>query len=111
MQVAVGELAGGFKPVEDVEVEVVAAGGAVEDEGKDGDQRGEGEEDVGKSVALHGVRVSQSVAMGAEDLPCQVGRQRQEQLRLRGSLHCAAHDETVSSFGRDDDHWVWVQNG
>ena len=38
MEVAVGELAGGFEPVEDVEVEVVAAGAAVEDERKDGDE-------------------------------------------------------------------------
>jgi hypothetical protein len=22
---------------------------------------------------------------------------------MRGALHCAAHDEAVSSFGRDDD--------
>ena len=29
--------------------------------------------------------------------------------QMRGSLHCAAHDETVSSFGRDDDFWVWVR--
>ena len=25
--------------------------------------------------------------------------------KMRGSLHCAAHDETVSSFGRDDELW------
>ena len=54
MQVAVGELAGCLEPVEDVEVEVVAAGAAVEDERKDGDERGERKKDVGKSVALHG---------------------------------------------------------
>src|SRR5271170_5905010 len=30
-------------------------------------------------------------------------RQMQMQRQIRGSLHCAAHDETVSSFGRDDD--------
>jgi hypothetical protein len=24
---------------------------------------------------------------------------------MRGALHCATHDETVSSFGRDDDFW------
>ena len=35
-----GELAGGFEPVEEVEVEVVAAGAALEDEREDGDERG-----------------------------------------------------------------------
>jgi len=40
MQVAVSELAGGFHPVDEVEVEVVAAGAAVEDEGEDGDAGG-----------------------------------------------------------------------
>ena len=34
VEVAVGELAGGFQPAEEVEVEVVAAGAAVEDEWK-----------------------------------------------------------------------------
>jgi hypothetical protein len=29
-------------------------------------------------------------------------QQRQRQRQMRGSLHCAAHDETVSGFGRDD---------
>jgi hypothetical protein len=24
---------------------------------------------------------------------------------MRGSLHCAAHDETVSRFGRNDGFW------
>ena len=43
MQVAVAELAGGFEPVEDVEVEVVSAGAAVEEEGQDRDERGDGE--------------------------------------------------------------------
>jgi len=28
---------------------------------------------------------------------------------MRGSLQCAAHGETVSSFGRDDDFLVWVR--
>ena len=45
MQVAVGELAGGLHPVEEVEVEVVAAGAAVQDEGKDGDEGGEGKDE------------------------------------------------------------------
>ena len=40
VKVAVGELPGGFEPAEDVEVEVVTAGAAVDEEGKDGDQRG-----------------------------------------------------------------------
>ena len=40
VQVAVGELAGGFHPVEEVEVEVVAAGAAVYEEGQGGEERG-----------------------------------------------------------------------
>ena len=32
VEVSVGELAGGFEPIEDVEVEVVAAGAALENE-------------------------------------------------------------------------------
>ena len=35
-----GELVGGFEPVEEMEVEVVAAGAALEDEGEDGDECG-----------------------------------------------------------------------
>jgi hypothetical protein len=27
---------------------------------------------------------------------------RQQQRQVRGSLHCAVHDKTVNSFGRDD---------
>jgi hypothetical protein len=26
--------------------------------------------------------------------------------KMRGSLHCATHDQTVSGFGRDDRGWV-----
>ena len=40
-----GELAGGFEPVEEVEVEVVSAGAAVEDEREDGDESGDGDEE------------------------------------------------------------------
>jgi hypothetical protein len=29
-------------------------------------------------------------------------KQLQLQRRIQGSLHCATHDTTVSSFGRDD---------
>jgi hypothetical protein len=32
-------------------------------------------------------------------------KQLQGNSKMRGSLRCAAHDETVSSFGRDDDFW------
>ncbi len=46
MEVAVSELAGGFEPVEEVEVEVVAAGAAVEDEREDGDECGYWDEEV-----------------------------------------------------------------
>jgi hypothetical protein len=53
MQVAVAELVGGFEPVEEVEVEVVAAGAAVKDEWKDGDECGERDQEVGEPVALH----------------------------------------------------------
>jgi len=28
---------------------------------------------------------------------------------MRGSLHCAAHDETVNGFGRDDGLFGWVR--
>ena len=54
MQVAVLELPGGFEPVEDVEVEVVATGGAVEDEGEDGYERGEREDEVVEAVWFGG---------------------------------------------------------
>ena len=47
MEIAVGELAGGFEPVEEVEVEVVAAGTAVCKERDDGGKGGYGDEDVG----------------------------------------------------------------
>src|SRR6266851_2476391 len=43
---SVGELSGGFEPVEDVEVEVVAAGAAVAEEGDEDDERGEREDQV-----------------------------------------------------------------
>ena len=58
VEVAVGELVGSFKPVEDVEVEVVAAGAALEDERKDSDERDDRDEDVGNSIAPHDSRVS-----------------------------------------------------
>jgi hypothetical protein len=29
---------------------------------------------------------------------------------MRGSLHCAVHDETVNNFGRDDALLGWVWN-
>src|SRR5271168_2941554 len=29
--------------------------------------------------------------------------------KMRGSLHFATHDETVSRFGRDDAVWVWLK--
>ncbi len=29
---------------------------------------------------------------------------------MRGSLHCAADDETVRGFGRDDDHFLMVRD-
>ncbi len=53
MESSVGELLGGFEPVEEVEVEVVAAGAAVEDEGKDDDECGYRDEEIGKSIARH----------------------------------------------------------
>ena len=58
MQVAVGELAGGLHPAEEVEVEVVAAGAALQDERKDSDERDEGEHKVRTSVARHDLRVA-----------------------------------------------------
>jgi len=63
VQVAVSELVGGLHPVEEMEVEVVAAGTAVEDEGKDGDAGGEWDQEIGEPVALHSLRVSQWVLL------------------------------------------------
>ena len=65
MQVGVGELAGCLHPVEQMEVEVVAAGAAVENEGQDGDAGGEWNQEVGEPVALHVLRVSQWLATGS----------------------------------------------
>jgi hypothetical protein len=33
---------------------------------------------------------------------------REDGSEMRGSLHCATHDETVSSFGRDDGNFGWL---
>jgi hypothetical protein len=63
----VGELAGGFEPVDDVEVEVVPAGAAVEDEGCDSDEGGQGDEDQGPAVSRHGFRVSRQWVKGVEE--------------------------------------------
>jgi hypothetical protein len=43
----VRELAGGFHPVEQMEVEVVAAGAAVDEQRKDGEEGGYGDEEIG----------------------------------------------------------------
>ena len=40
VEIAVSKLACGFHPVEEVEVEVVAAGAAVDEKWQDGDERG-----------------------------------------------------------------------
>jgi hypothetical protein len=42
-----------------VEVEVVAAGAAVEDEWQDGDECGERDQEIRKPVALHGVSIAE----------------------------------------------------
>jgi hypothetical protein len=47
VQIAVGELLGGFEPAEDVEVEVVAAGTAVDEERDDGEECGYWDEEIG----------------------------------------------------------------
>lgn len=53
VEIAVSELMGGFHPVEEVEVEVVAAGAAFQYEGKDSDEGGEREdEEVNPFIAL-----------------------------------------------------------
>ena len=90
-EVAVGELAGGFKPIEDVEVEVVAAGAAVEDEREDSDERGDRDEQVVEAVALHGVEgiVFWLVVEGT-------GKSKNE---MRGSLRYGGKS---AAFGRDD---------
>jgi hypothetical protein len=49
----VSELLGGFEPVDEMEVEVVATGAAVADEGKDDDECGYRDEEIGKSIAQH----------------------------------------------------------
>ena len=58
VEVAVAELAGGFEPVEEVEVEVVAAGAAVEDEGRMARRR-RGDEEL-----RHGGRDGARAGMG-----------------------------------------------
>ena len=76
MEIAVAELGGGFEPVEDVEVEVVAAGGAVEDEGKGGDEGGGRDEDVWEAVARHGLSIGNGpdgVAFEAEGVGYNLG--------------------------------------
>jgi hypothetical protein len=47
VEISVGELVGGFEPVEEVEVEVVAAGAALKDEREDGDACGYRENEKG----------------------------------------------------------------
>jgi hypothetical protein len=32
------------------------------------------------------------------------------EVKMRGSLHCAVHDETVNSFGRDDAFFLRVKS-
>ena len=58
MRVAVSELAGGLLPAEQVEAEIVAAGGAAEKERKDGEQGGERNKEKGQPIARHEVRVA-----------------------------------------------------
>ena len=58
------ELPGSLLPAEEVEVEVVAAGGAVEEEGKDGEERGEWDEEQGSIATRHRLRVKQAVRSG-----------------------------------------------
>jgi hypothetical protein len=82
----VGELAGGFEPVDDVEVEVVPAGAAVEDEGCDSDERGHGNEDQGPAVSGHGFRVPRCGVM----------------VKKRRSFDSANGDETAIGFAQDD---------
>lgn len=54
MEVAVGELPGSFEPAEEVEGEVVTAGGTVAEEGGDGDEARHGNEEEVKAVAARG---------------------------------------------------------
>ncbi len=48
-----GELVGGLLPAEQVKGEVVAAGGAVEEEGKNDEKRGKGNQQKGQPVTRH----------------------------------------------------------
>ena len=52
MESAMGPLAGGLLPAEQMKAEIVTAGWAIEDEGKDGKQSDEGDEDQGQPIAL-----------------------------------------------------------
>jgi len=52
-----GELGGGLEPAEEVEIEVVAAGGTVAEEGENRQKRSEGDEDAVGSLG-HGVVLS-----------------------------------------------------
>ena len=52
------ELGGGLLPAEQMEVEVVAAGAAVQQEGKEGDEGGEGNQQEGQPVSRHEIEGS-----------------------------------------------------
>ena len=69
-EVAVGELAGGLLPGEQVEVKIVAAGAAVEEKWKNSKECGERNEEIGKPVALHGERVAQRGQIGRRYHEC-----------------------------------------
>ena len=58
MQVARCELPGGLLPAEEVKAEIVAAGGAVKEDGRDGEQSGQGDQQEKQPVARHGTRVA-----------------------------------------------------
>ena len=57
VEVAEGELPSGLLPGEEVEVEVVAAGAAVQEKGGDGEQGGERDEEEGQPGGLRGEAV------------------------------------------------------
>jgi hypothetical protein len=54
----------GFEPVDEVEVEVVAAGAAVADEREDDDERGYRNQEIGKAIAQHELQGKARVGNG-----------------------------------------------
>jgi hypothetical protein len=61
----VSDLASGFEPVDEMEVEVVAAGTAAEEQRRDRDESGQGKNEQRPTIFGHEVRVTQRALMGS----------------------------------------------